>query len=134
MDPMEEESPSPSKDSQESTKEGSTQESQQNQASLTDKEINVEEADAPLPPSFHHTLTEETLCNDDRTYVFRATIRIPISENPDDPVSMMFEHLKTFTTHMLEADAHFTVFPYNLSKYEWLEDLPELLEDTDHIP
>jgi len=34
---------------------------------------------------------------------------------------------------MLEADAHFTVFPHNLSNYETLEELPELLEDPDHI-
>jgi len=36
--------------------------------------------------------------------------------------------------NMLEADAHFTVFPHNLSNYESLEDLPELLEDPDQIP
>jgi len=46
----------------------------------------------------------------------------------------MFEHLETFMTHMLEADAHFTVFPHNLSEYESMEDLPEPLEDLDHIP
>jgi len=46
----------------------------------------------------------------------------------------MFEHLQNFMIHMLEADAHFTVFPHNLSDYNSLEDLPEMLEDPDHIP
>jgi len=46
----------------------------------------------------------------------------------------MFEHLETFMTYMLEADKHFTVFPHNLSKYESAEDLPEPLEDPDHLP
>jgi len=35
---------------------------------------------------------------------------------------------------MLNADAHFSVFPHNLSKYETLEDLPELIEDPDQLP
>jgi len=46
----------------------------------------------------------------------------------------MFEHLQNFMVHMLEADAHFTMFPHNLSNYNLLEDLPEMLEDPDHIP
>jgi len=35
--------------------------------------------------------------------------------------------------HMLDADAHFSVFPHNLSKYETLEDLPEPIEDPDQL-
>jgi len=46
----------------------------------------------------------------------------------------MFDHLQNFMVHMLEADAHFTVFQHNLSNYEMLEDMPEPLEDPDHIP
>jgi len=132
VDPMEEESPNSSKDTQDSQKEGSTQGSQE--ASLTNKEIEVEEEDEPLPPSFHRTLTEDTLRDDDRPYVFWVTIRIPIPEDLVDPVSTMFEHLETFMTHMLEADTHFMVFPHNLSEYESTEDLPEPLEDPDLLP
>jgi len=35
---------------------------------------------------------------------------------------------------MLEADAHFTVFPHNLSEYESTNDLPEPIEDPDMLP
>jgi len=46
----------------------------------------------------------------------------------------MFEYLEQFITHMLNADVHFSVFPHNLSAYESLEDLPEPIEDPDHLP
>jgi len=132
IDPMEEESPNSSKDTQDSQKEGSTQGSQ-DQASPTNKEIEVEEEDKPLPPSLHRTLTEEMLWDDDCPYVFWVTIRIPIPEDPVDLVTTMFEHLETFMTHMLEADKHFTVFPHNLSEYKSTDDLPKPLEDLDHL-
>jgi len=133
VNPMEEESLQSSKELQETTLGGSLQESQQ-QPDMEDKEIPIEEGKEPLPPSFHHTLTKETLCDNDCPYIFWASIQIPIPEKPDDPVTMMFKHLANFMIHMLEADTHFTMFPHNLSKYELLEDLPELLEDPDHIP
>ncbi len=65
VNPMEEESLRSSKDSQESTTEGSPQESQQKQVDTNDKEITVEEEEELLPLSFHCTLTEETLHNDE---------------------------------------------------------------------
>jgi len=133
VDPMEEESPWSSNESQKTTPEGSLQESQQ-QPELEDNEIPVDEEEEPLPPSFHCELTEETLCDNNHPYVFWASIHFPIPEKPDNPVTTMFEHLENFMIHMLEADAHFTVFPHNLSKYKSLEDLPEPLEDPDHIP
>jgi len=37
-------------------------------------------------------------------------------------------------SHMLEADAHFSVFPHNVSEYKSLEDLPEPIEDPDQLP
>jgi len=132
VDPMEEESPRSSTDSHETTQEDSPKDSQQHQGK-DNKEIPVKEEEEPLPSSFHCTLTEETLRNDDCPYVFWASICIPIQEKPDDPVTTMFDHLQNFRIHMLEADAHFTVFPHNLSNYETLEELPELLEDPDHI-
>jgi len=110
VDPMEEESPRSSKELHETTPHGSLQESQQ-QPDIEDKEIPVKEDEEPLPPSFHHTLTEETLCDDDRPYVFWASIWIPIPEKPDDPVTMMFEHLENFMIHMLEVDTHFHCVP-----------------------
>jgi len=127
---MEEESPSSSKDSQESTKERSiTAES-----TISKWQGDQSQRGGQTPPSFFPPHSNGRtppwwwlpIC-------LLATIRIPISENPDDPVSTMFEHLETFMTHMLEADAHFMVFPHNLSEYKSLEDLPKPLEDPDQI-
>jgi len=131
VDPMEEESPSSSKASHESrdgSQQSTTQENHQ------DKVLEIEEEDEPLPPSFQRTITEEILRDGDRPYVFWANIRFPIPEKPEDPVATMFDHLERFMHNMLEADAHFTVFPHNLSEYESIEDLPEPLEDPDQIP
>ena len=133
VDPMEEESPRSSTSSQEKSQVDSSTETQHPQED-DDKAIEVEEEEEPLPPSYYRTLMEETLRDDDRPYVFWASIRIPIPEKPDDPITTMFDHLQNFMVHMLEADAHFTVFPYNLSNYETLDDMPEPLEDPDHIP
>jgi len=133
VDPMEEESPRSSTTSQDTSQPDSPKESQKQQAT-DDAEIPVEEEDEPLPPSYHRPMTEETLRDDDRPYVFWASIRIPIPEKPDDPVTTMLDYLQNFMVHMLEADAHFTVFPHNLSTYEMLDEMPEPLEDPDHIP
>ncbi len=133
VNPTEEESPRSSTSPQETSQVDSPKNSQQQQGD-NDKEIPVKEEDEPLPPSFHCTLTEETLCNDDRPYIFWASIRIPIPEKPNNPVTTMFDHLQNFMVHMLEVDAHFTVFPHNLSNYKMLDNMPELLEDPDHIP
>jgi len=128
---MEEESSSSLKTSHKST-DGSQQSTTQENSK--DKVIDIEEEDEPLPPSFPQTITEELLRDDDRHYVFWANIRIPIPKNPEDPVATMFDHLERFMHNMLEADAHFTVFPHNLSEYESIEDLPKPLEDPDQIP
>ncbi len=131
-DPMEEESPRSSTSSQETSQADSSKASQPQEDD--DKGILVEEEEEPLPPSFHCMLMEETLRDDDCPYVFWASIRMPIPEKPDDPITTMFDHLQNFMVHMLEADAHFTVFPHNLSTYETIDDIPEPLEDPDHLP
>jgi len=132
-DPMEEGSQELSKSSPDSSLEKWSEQSMPNSTSNGNQEVEVEEEE-PLPPSFHCTITEETLRDNDGLYVFWANIRIPIPKNPDNPVSSMFEHLETFVSHMLEADAHFSVFPHNLSKYESIEDLPEPIEDPNQLP
>jgi len=132
-DPMEEASTPSSKGSPKSSTEDNSSQSQQKSQQPNNKTIEVEE-DEPLPPSYHCTITEEQLRDDYRPYVFWASLRIPIPEKPDDPVTTMFEYLEQFITHMLDADAHFSVFLHNLSAYESLDDLPELIEDPDHLP
>jgi len=49
----------------------------------------------------------------------------PNPENPDNPVAMMYDHLERFINQMLNADAHFSVFPHNLSEYESIDNLPD---------
>jgi len=46
----------------------------------------------------------------------------------------MFKHLETFVKNMLKVDAHFSVFPHNLSKYERIKDMPEPIKDPDQLP
>jgi len=71
VDPMEEESPSSSKTSHELT-DGSQQSTTQDTSK--DNVIDIEEEDEPLPPSFHRTIMEELLRDDNCHYVFWATI------------------------------------------------------------
>jgi len=134
VDSMEDESPSSSKESEESMTASTPPTEQQQESCQNEEAIEVEEEDEPLPPSFHHTIMEETLHNNDCLYVFWAMICIPIPENPADLVSTMFEHLKMFITNMLKADAHSSVFLHNLSEYESMEDLPEPVKDPDQLP
>jgi len=108
--------------------------SQNEQPNETSTEVKVGEDDTSLPPSFHCTVTKEQLCNDNCPYVFWANIRIHIAEKPVDPVTTMFEHLKSFLNNMLKIDAHFLVFAHNLSKFESINDLLEALDDLDLLP
>ncbi len=93
-DPMEEVSPKTPEDSPESEKETTSYHSEQEQSQQDNNEAIYIEEEEPLPPLFHCTITEEHLCDDDCPYVFWASLRIPIPENPDDPVATMFNHLE----------------------------------------
>jgi len=83
----------------------------------------------PLLPSFHQTITKESLHNKDTPYIFWATLCIPILLMPMDLVSTMSKHLKKFIAQMLEENAHLAVFPYDLSEFGSKEDLPEPIND-----
>jgi len=39
-----------------------------------------------------------------------------------------------FVTQLVEDDPHFIVYPYNLSAYKSVEDLPPLIETADDLP
>ena len=66
-DPMEENSPANSEQTNNSatTPEDNTPISQTDSFNKTNKEVEIEEDDAPLPPSFHRTINEEQLRDDD---------------------------------------------------------------------
>jgi len=121
-DPMEESSPTSSAKTLDSASKQDSSKSFGNQDKNNQGEIDVKEEE-PLPPSFHRTINKEQLCDAECPYVFWATIRIPIPKNLVDPVAMIFEYLETFNNNMLKADAHFSVFLHNLSKFESLKDL-----------
>jgi len=135
-DPMEENSPTHSKQTPNltTTPEESTPTSQTDLTNKMNKEVKVEEDETSLPPSFHHTITKEQLHNDDHPYIFWANIWIPIPKKPVDPVTMMFEHLESFMKNMLKINAHFTVFPHNLSEFESIDNLPKALDEPDLLP
>jgi len=64
--------------------------------------------------------------------MFWATLWIPIPQKPPDPVAM-FGYLEKFTMLMLEEDTHFTIFPYNLSKFKSSKDLLEPIKNSDML-
>jgi len=99
-DPMEENSPMNLENTLKSTTilENRSPTSQNQQASDKNKVIDIKEEDEPLPPSFHCTIMEETLHDDDCPFVFWAMLHILIPEKLVDPVATMFEHLESFIT------------------------------------
>jgi len=60
-------------DSMKTPEEGSSQ-SPKEHTTDTNANIDIKEEDTPLPPSFHRTIMEEQLCNDNCPYVFWANI------------------------------------------------------------
>jgi len=52
------------------------------------------------------------------SYVFWATLHIPIPLKPDDSITAMFEALERFLTYMTNEDPYFMVFYHNLSEFE----------------
>jgi len=130
-DPMEENSPTNLENTPETTTtlENQSPTSQNEQVSNKQEVIDIKEEDELLPPSYHCTIMEETLQDNDRPFVFWAMLHILIPEKLVNPMATMFEHLESFITNMLEADVHFTMFLHNLSKYKTTNDLPKLIKD-----
>ncbi len=87
-----------------------------------------------IPPSFGRPITEETLCDADHPYVFWASLRLPIAKDPANPMAAVFNALKEFVSQFADEDSNFVVFPYNLSDYESVEDLPPPIEMAEDIP
>jgi len=71
-DPMEEASPK-TPDSSQGNGTNSDQSGQEQSQQENNDDLDVEE-DEPLPPSYHHTITEEQLRDDDCPYVFWASL------------------------------------------------------------
>jgi len=107
--------------------------SQTKENDATEEEINFEE-DFQIPPSFSRPINEETLRDNDHPYVFWASLRMPIPPNPPNPMAAVYDALEEFIMHFTDEDPSFIVYPYKLSAYESIEDLPPPIETPDDIP
>jgi len=92
------------------------------------------EEDFVIPPSFNRPINEETLRDDEHPYVFWASLRLPIPLNPANPMVAVYDALEEFIVTFAEEDPNFVVYPYKLSAYESIEDLPPPIETPEDIP
>jgi len=65
---------------------------------------------------------------------FGATLKIPLPENPGNTVDAMFNCLADFINATIEEEKHFVVFPYKLSNYKMVTDLPPVDVNVDGLP
>jgi len=49
-------------------------------------------------------------------------------------MAAVYDALEEFVGQMAEEDPNFMVYPYHLSKYKSVEDLPPPIETTDDLP
>ncbi len=77
---------------------------------------------------------EETLRDNDRPYIFWASLRLPIPKDPVNSMAAVYNALEEFIGQMAEEDPNFMVYPYHLSRYESVEDLPPPIETMDDLP
>jgi len=98
-----------------------------------EEEINFKESQFQIPPSFSQSITEETLHDDNWPYVFWASLSLLILKDPVNPMAAVYNALEEFIGQLVEEDPNFMVYPYHLSKYESVEDLPPPIETPDDL-
>jgi len=59
---------------------------------------------------------------------------IPLPPNPADPFEVLYDCLVEFVAAMTDKDNKFAVFPYHLSSYKDMDNLPPPIYDPDLIP
>jgi len=107
--------------------------SQARESHTLEEEVNFEE-DFQIPPSFSQMINEETLRDNDHPYIFWASLRMPIPKDLPNSMVAVYDALKEFITQFADEDPHFVVYPYRLSAYESIKDLPLPIETPDDIP
>jgi len=107
--------------------------SQARESRTLEEVINFKE-DFQIPPSFSHLINKETLCDDNHPYIFWASLWMPIPKDLPNPMAAVYNALKEFITQLADKDPHFMVYPYKLSAYELIKDLPPPIETPDDIP
>jgi len=97
------------------------------------EEIDFENEDFTIPPSFGQELTKESLKDDDHIVLW-DNLKIPLPEKPGQAADTMFDCLADFIKAAGEEDKKFIVFPYNLSQYKSVLALPQGVVDLDSLP
>jgi len=134
-------SPTNSKDetptaSHDTNKQGETKDPTDNALnSIWEETENFDDAGLfPIPPSFTRLILEETLQDDCCPFVMWATLKFNIPTNQSNVEDQVYDQLANFLDYAVSEDKHFTVFPYNLSKYWHAEDLPQAITDMENLP
>jgi len=80
-----------------------------------EEEIDFENKDFAVPPSFGRELSEESLKTDVTPYVLWANLKIRAPEKPGNAADAMFDCLADFIEAAADEDKQFQMFPYHLS-------------------
>jgi len=99
-----------------------------------EEEIDHENEDFVVPPSFGRELSEESLKTDAIPYVLWANLKIPAPKKPGNAADAMFDCLADFIEAAADKDKQFRVFPYHLSRYKSVNDLPIPITDLESLP
>jgi len=108
--------------------------SPRSKTSEADVDNRFDENHFQIPPSFGRPITEETLRDADHPYIFWASLRLPIAKDPANPMAAVYDALEEFVSQFADEDPNFVVFPYNLSDYKSVEDLPPPIKTAEDIP
>jgi len=103
-------------------------------AKSVEEEVNFKTEDFAVPPSFGHDLSEESIKTNNHPFVLWANLKIPTLEKPGNAADAMFDCLADFIEATGKEDKQFQVFPYHLSRYKLVMDLPPSITNLDSLP
>jgi len=87
-----------------------------------------------LPPFFSWPISKETLCSDQHPFILWATLKILLPPNPGNAGDALFDCLADFMEAAMEENKSFFIFPFHLSKYQLVTDLPKGIVDIETLP
>jgi len=87
-----------------------------------------------IPPSFNQAVHKETLREEERPFILWAKLKLHIQPHPTNVANAVFDGLANFLEAAAKEDKQFIIFPYHLSDYSSLEDLPPVLNDVETLP
>ncbi len=95
---------------------------------------NFDDQPFQIPPSFRRPITEETLQDEACPYAFWASLHLPIPFTPVNLMAAVYDALEEFVMQLADEDLNFVMYPYNLSWYELIEDLPPPIKTLEDLP